>query len=239
MARKYSNKVTYVPYSSEEFDRRISIASQNIEAIESVISSNKSNKAKNRDMRFLLAAIFGLLDESLVSRRQPAQRHVGPLEYIERINRGLSSFFFSSYEEEPELNRRSLALIDCLGNNAEWFLRTKRLKSTTIETAQMQEESTIEVKADQKPEPVVEAKEEEVMETKIKQKTPATPRVTESDVWLAIQREEDFKQLRTEIKSMFPEVIEDPSGIVELANKLGLADLLARVRRSYIFNSKD
>jgi hypothetical protein len=257
MPQNNKHRVTYIPYSSEEFNRRVAIASERSADISAIISSNKNNKAKNRDMRYLLAALFGLLDESLVIRRQPAHRGVGPIEYIERINKGLSSFFFSSYETDAELNRRSLALIDALGNNAEWFLRTKRAKPNVIDVVEVtasEEKVTSDVNSVTTVEEAkAESTTEEIggelrlmaqlysdMESKIKNK-PVSNRykVSESELWLAIQKEEDFKQLRTEIKSMFPEVIEDPSGVIDLANKLGVEALLARVRRSYIFNSKD
>ena len=250
-----THRVTYIPYSSEEFNRRVAIAAEHAKDISNVISSNKANKLKNRDMRYLLAAIFGLLDENLVTRRQPAHRNVGPLEYIERINKGLSSFFFSSYETDEELSRRSLALIDALGNNAEWFLRTKRVKPNVTEgqvtsadisiaeekvTAAEDSVTVEENKVSPTPEEIAEdlrhmANLYSDMESKLKKKA----KVSESELWLEIQKQEDFKQLRSEIRSMFPEVIEDPSGVMSLANKLGIDQLLARVRRSYIFNSKD
>ena len=248
MPQNNSHRVTYIPYSSEEFNRRVAIAAEHAKDISEVISSSKTNKLKNRDMRYLLGALFGLLDETLVSRRRPAHRNVGPIEYISRINKGLSSFFFSSYETEEELSRRSLALIDALGNNAEWFLRTKRVKPNVTEEKVAIAEDSITVE-----EAKVQATSKEVcddlrhiadlysdMESKLNNKDiSSVAKVSESELWLEIQKQEDFKQLRSEIKSMFPEVIEDPSNIVALANKIGINDLLARVRRSYFFNSKD
>lgn len=253
-----THRVTYIPYSSEEFNRRVAIAAEHAKDISNVISSNKANKLKNRDMRYLLAAIFGLLDENLVTRRQPAHRNVGPLEYIERINKGLSSFFFSSYETDEELSRRSLALIDALGNNAEWFLRTKRVKPNVTEEKVTSADISIAEEKVTAAEDSVTVEENKVsttteeiaedlrtmanmyseMESKLK-KNISKAKISESELWLEIQKQEDFKQLRSEIRSMFPEVIEDPSGVMSLANKLGVDQLLARVRRSYIFNSKD
>jgi hypothetical protein len=197
MPQNNTHRVTYIPYSSEEFDRRVAIAAEHAKDISDVISSNKANKLKNRDMRYLLGAIFGLLDESLVSRRRPAHRNVGPVEYVSRINKGLSSFFFSSYETEEELSRRSLSLIDALGNNAEWFLRTKRVKPNISEEKVTVTEDSVTVEEDKVP-----ATAEEVakdlrymanlysdMESKLKEKNiSSTAKISESELWLEIQK---------------------------------------------------
>lgn len=253
-----SKKVTYTAYSPYEFDRRLNILKEHKKDVEEIIRTKKVGKHRNKSLKLLLAAVFGLLSESLASRRGDKTRELAAVEYIEARYRALSSFFFSSYETDSELTRRSLALIDALGDNAELFLRTKRVKPNVTEeqvtsadisiaeekvTAAEDSVTVEENKVSTTPEEIAEdlrtmANLYSDMESKLK-KNISRAKVSESELWLEIQKQEDFKQLRSEIRSMFPEVIEDPSEVMSLANKLGVDQLLARVRRSYIFNSKD
>ncbi len=221
-----SKKVTYTAYSPYEFDRRLSILKEHKKDVEEIIRTKKVGKHRNKSLKLLLAAVFGLLSESLASRRGDKTRELAAVEYIEARYRALSSFFFSSYETDSELTRRSLALIDALGDNAELFLRTRREKFSQASVPATQVVS----------EKATEAVDIVTTESTIVKEAYS---ISEDQIWEEMEKARDCAILKSEIKKMFPEVVEDPSGIIALANKLGTDKLLARVRRSYIFNSKD
>ncbi len=220
MSPRTKTLVTIRP-DDQEFDRRIAMlrAGTTANSVLLGLLSKNNPPASKQEIGKWLFDLFGLDN----CKRSLVQSYK---DFVEIYGTPVTQFFFTSSEDEAEKQRRCDALDECLGSYSKVFKRrtypissyTARLKATAGATvAETSEE------VEEKP---------EVANAEVGKETTA---VTEQELWDYIVSLENSKQILKELKALYPDVVEDPSEVIEIATKIGVVSLINKIRRSILF----